>query len=79
MKPHKSLRYSEVQAKSKSWLPVARDGWMIKFSIYDETNILLVFVSMYTGQTIIRYFTDEDDAVMFINYIVAHDAAEVID
>jgi hypothetical protein len=62
-----------VESKSKSWHPVSRDGWWIKFSSYCETNILLIFVSAYTGQVIIRYFVDEDDAVNFINFVVTQD------
>jgi hypothetical protein len=31
---------------------------------------------MYTGQTFVRYYDDEDNAVKFINYIVECDPAE---
>ena len=78
MKKDKSPSYSEMQAKINSWNPVARDGWAIKFSIYAESNVLLIFISMYTGQTIIRYFVDEDDAVEYINYVVSHDATDIV-
>ena len=74
LKQQKSLRYSEVESKSKSWAPVIRNGWWIKFSTYKETNILLIFVSQHTGQSIIRYFVDEDDAVEYINYITSTDS-----
>lgn len=33
---------------------------------------------MYTGQTIVRYFDNEDNAVKFINYVIECDPAEEI-
>jgi hypothetical protein len=46
-----------------------RDGWFIKLSRFDK-YIMLLFVSQFTGNTIIRYFDDEDIAVQFINYVI---------
>jgi len=66
----------EIKAKSKSFSPVSRNGWAIKFSVYRDCNILLVFLSLYTGQTIVRYFTEEDEAVKYINFVTAQDAQE---
>lgn len=69
----------EIKNNSRSWDPVNRNGWWIKFSVYKESNILMTFVSKYTGQTIIRYFLSEDDACDFINFIVSHDPREIFD
>jgi len=55
-----------------SWEPVVRNGWVIKFSVYKK-NILLNFISINTGQTIVRYFGDEDLACKFINFVCHHD------
>jgi hypothetical protein len=71
-----SKRFLEVALKTKSWKPVARDGWLIKFSVYRDTNVLLTIVSQYTGQCIIRHYTNEDDAVMFINMLTMLDAEQ---
>jgi len=38
-----------------------------------------MFTSLYTGQTLIRYFTNEDDAVEFINFITQQDARDEIE
>ncbi len=38
-----------------------------------------MFVSRYTGQTIIRYFMDEDDACDYINFVVSHDPRELLE
>ena len=68
-KPVPSKRFLEFASRSKSWMPVCRNGWVIKFSSYRD-NILLFVVSQYTGQTIIRYFKDEDEACKFINLVI---------
>ena len=61
----------EIQSKSKFWHPVSRGGWWIKFSTYRDHYILLMVVSRYTAQTIIRYYENEDEAVAFINFITS--------
>jgi len=58
----------------RSWEICERNGWFIKLSIHRGENILLLFISRYTGQTIIRYFTCEDEAVNYINYIIEKDS-----
>ena len=68
----------QIAEKTKSWHPVARNGWIIKFSIFDETNFLITVISQYTGQAFIRYFNDEDDACLFINFIQELDAEQKI-
>jgi hypothetical protein len=72
-KPENYQRFLEVANKYRTWSPVNRNGWWIKFSTYDLDNILLVIVSQYTGQTIVRYFHNEDEAVEFINYVCESD------
>jgi hypothetical protein len=69
----------EIKNNSRSFAPIIRNGWMIKFSTYRDNNILLIFTSMHTGQTIIRYFNDEEDAVMYINYITHQSPVEMLD
>lgn len=69
-------KYREIANNIKFWSPVSRNGWIIKFSVYDSTNILLLFTSQHTGQTLIRYFFDENDAVKFINFICMKDSTE---
>lgn len=76
-KPEPSNRFLEIAQKTKSWQPVARDGWIVKFSIYKDTEILVTIISQYTGQLIMRHFKDEDDACMFINYVLELNAEDV--
>lgn len=72
-KPVRKL-YLEMLSKSKSWSPIARNGWVIKFSTIGD-DILLIFFSQYTAQTIIRHFNNEEDAIHFINYMLIRDSS----
>jgi hypothetical protein len=71
-----SKKFLDTALKTKSWQPVVRNGWIIKFSVYRDSNVLLTIISQYTGQVIIRHFTNEDEACMFINLVIALDAEE---
>jgi hypothetical protein len=69
----------EIESKTKFWYPVSRNGWWIKFSTYRDHYILLMIVSKYTAQTIIRYYENEDEAVTFINFITTCNAQDVLE
>ena len=72
---HKKLILYDVKTHTQSWAPAVRNNWVIKFSVY-KCNVLLMFTSAFTSQTIIRYFADEDSACRFINFILSKDPAE---
>lgn len=74
-----SKKFLETAMRTKSWQPVARNGWIVKFSVYKDSFVLLTIVSQYTGQVIMRHFKDEDEACMFINLVVELDAEEQYD
>jgi hypothetical protein len=76
LKLQKSQSFVEIEKKVMSFLPVNRNGWWIKFSTNKDSNILLLFTSMFTGQTIVRFFQEEDEAVKFINFITEQNPAE---
>lgn len=69
------LNFQKIGKDLKSWHPVSRNGWWIKFSI-SNGNILIFFTSSFTGQTVVRFFSHEDSAVKFINYIVNQNPEE---
>ena len=71
----RKLLKKDVIKHTRSWDPVVRNNWAIKFSVY-KGFILLLFTSVITGQTVIRYFDDEDNACQFINYILSRDASD---
>jgi hypothetical protein len=73
----KNLRL-DIEGKVKFWQPVVRNGWWIKFSVYRDHFILLTFISRYTGQTILRYYTSEEEAVAYINFITTCSAKDTV-
>jgi hypothetical protein len=75
----RALLYMDIRNNYKSFQMVIRNGWAIKFSVYRGENILIMFTSTYTCQTVIRYFTNEDEAVEFINFITAQNPQEEIE
>ena len=71
-----SKKFLDYAGKIKTWHPVERNGWIVKFSTFRDTHILLFIVSAYTSETVVRYFSSEDEAVKFINYVIQMDASE---
>jgi hypothetical protein len=75
-KPQKSQAFIDTEVKCMSFMPVNRNGWWIKFSTSKDGNVLLLFTSMFTGQTVVRFFENEDEAVKFVNFITECDPTE---
>jgi len=75
----RAMLYLDIRNNYKSFQLIIRNGWAIKFSVYRGENILLIFTSTFTCQTVVRYFTNEDEAVDFINYITAQNPQEEIE
>ena len=71
----KLFKYDVIK-NTRSWDPVLRNDWIIKFSIY-RSYVMVFFTSIYTSQTVIRYFNDEDKACDYINYMTQQDASVV--
>jgi hypothetical protein len=61
----------------RSWHPVVREYWWIKFSNY-KGNILIFVGSTLTGQVLTRYFPDEDLACKFINWVLNQDPTKLL-
>lgn len=68
----------DIRDNLRSFVPIQRNGWIMKLSTYRDTNIMLVFTSVYTGQSFIRYFDDEDKAVDYINIIASKNPNELL-
>ena len=73
----KKLRL-EIESRTKFWNPVVRNGWWIKFSVYRDHFILLMVISKHTGQTILRYYENENEAVAFINFVTTCNAHNIL-
>jgi len=72
----KTQSFKEFEKLNISYTPVNKNGWWIKYSILKDETILFFYVSTFTGQTIIRYFNNEDQAVKFLNFITHCDPTE---
>lgn len=75
--PYRRILMMDIANFSRSWEPVIRNSWIIKFSIY-RGDILLMFISKHTGQTLVRFFTDEDAACQYINWVISQDSKKEI-
>jgi hypothetical protein len=71
-----SKQFMDVAYRTQSWQPVDRNGWLIKFCIFNGDHIMLIFTSTYTTQTIIREFSDENNACEYINFVIELDPME---
>ena len=71
----KTKKYMATESLMTSFQPLCRNGWLIKLSVLDTEKTLVVVMSMFTHQTIIRYFTNEIEAVHFINFILESDSS----
>ena len=56
--------------KLVSFPEIRRGNWHIKTSVLQYQQILIVAINKGTAETVVRYFTDDDSAAEFINYIV---------
>ena len=45
----------ESKKKLKSVMPTIKNGWPIKFSLYQDTEVLVVFMSLYTHQVVFEF------------------------
>lgn len=61
----------------RTFHPVIRNYWWIKFSTY-KNNVLLVVGSTLTGQVTITHYTDEDRACDFVNWVLEQDPAKAV-
>jgi len=62
--------FRDAASKTKSWHSVTRNNWRIKFSIHDDDTIMVSIYCMVSLRSYIRFFSVEDEAVQFINFVV---------
>lgn len=62
--------FIEAAKKTKSFTAARRGDWVVKFSIYDDQTILIFVESLINTKTYVRFFSNEDEAVQFINFVV---------
>ena len=71
-----SKKFLEAATKIKSFSAVKRNGWVVKFSMYRDSQIMIIVRSDVTGQLFIRQYNNENDACMFLNIVLELDPAE---
>ena len=69
--------YEDIKQHIRSFEPIAREYWWIKFSNY-KGNILMFCGSMLTGEVVTNHFADEDDAVMYVNWLFHQDPTQLL-
>jgi len=69
--------YKDIKENIKTYQPIGRDYWWVKFSNY-KGNILLFAGSVLTGEMVTHHFVDEDDAVLYVNWLFCQDPTRSI-
>lgn len=69
--------FSDFKKGLKSWSPVVRNKWIIKLSIVKD-QIILTFFSQINGQTVIRSYENEIEAITYINFILESDHDNIL-
>lgn len=68
--------FQELQSKLKRYVPIIRNGWLIKFSHIPDIGVLLCIISLHTHQVIMRHMKEEAEAVAFIHLVESHNSRE---
>jgi len=72
----KTFSFKKISSNFKSFKQIIQKGWLIKFSTYNSTNILVFCISLKTGTVLTQYFHDEKLAIDFINFILITDSLQ---
>jgi hypothetical protein len=60
--------------KLTTFKTVKRGNWLLRFSCTDMNSIMLLAVSVLAPENMfLKYFTKEDDATSFTDFLVLHD------
>ena len=70
----KAHRANSKIIKLTTFQTVKRGNWMITFSLTNMDSLMLFARSTLTPEnTFIKYFSDEDSAISFVDFLVHHD------
>jgi hypothetical protein len=73
-----TLQFEDLNSKINSWDLAQKNGWVVKVSMIEDDNILIVIASRYTGQSFVLYSNNEDDACKKILAVTKQNARELI-
>ena len=68
---------TDILKELRTFHPVIRNYWWIKFSTY-KNNVLLIIGSTLTGQVTITYYSNEDRACDFVNWVLEQDPSKAV-
>lgn len=75
----KKIEFQEFSENVNSWNIAQRNGWAIKISTYNDENVMILFASQYTGQSMIMYCSNQEEAIKSIDYVTHKNAREILD
>lgn len=73
-----SKNFVSLNDKLNSWNLAIKNGWAIKISTIENTNILVVVASQYTSQVFMLYCKSEEEACNKITGITKNNARELL-
>lgn len=66
-----------IKKNIKTFSPIVKEYWWIKFSNCNG-SILMFCGSILTGEVVTNYFYEEDDAVMYVNWLLHQDPSKLL-
>ena len=57
--------------------PVRIQNWILKGSILNDETICLLFFDLNTKSSIIKFFVDEDDALVYLRYVTTTNTDDI--
>ena len=57
--------------------PVRIQNWILKGSILNDETICLLFFDLNTKSSIVKFFVDEDDALVYLRYVTTTNTDDI--
>jgi hypothetical protein len=70
------MQKSKIYGKLISFVTVRRANWLFKASVYHDKYVMIVAINVQTAEFHTKYFSDQNEAVNWLEYIVDKDTTE---
>ena len=70
------MQKSKIYGKLISFVTVRRANWLFKASVYHDKYVMIVAINVQTAEFHTKYFSDQNEAVNWLEYIVVKDTTE---
>lgn len=70
------MQKSKIYGKLISFVTVRRANWLFKASVYYDKYVMIVAINVQTAEFHTKYFSDQNEAVNWLEYIVDKDTTE---